>query len=112
MSEDQKAVLRALAVRIGNIMHRRTIPERWSEKEKSSFRKLCKPSPPPEEDVAAVEKRYASEWPPREGNTLRRDLLTLLNNFSGEVDRAHAWETAEGMDAAPASRSPKPGESF
>jgi hypothetical protein len=42
------------------------------------------------DDLCMVERRYAAERLNKE-NTLRRDILTFLNNFRGEVDRALAW---------------------
>lgn len=75
------------AIRIANIFHRKlTTP--WQRKEVEAYRKL---GTIPEDDLAAVERYYASQWPPRRDvNILRHDLITFLNNFQGEVDRAHA----------------------
>ncbi len=69
--------------RIADIFHRRhTTP--WSEKEIKAYKKLGKI---PEDTLSAVEAYYKSD-----AQFLRRDLFTFLNNFSGEVDRAHAWQ--------------------
>ena len=69
-------------------------------------RRTNKPMPPDElkamrkadiqeEDLSAVEAYYADphkEW--NGGNFRRRDLITLLNNWQQEVDRATAWKAA------------------
>lgn len=79
--------------RMAAIMHRRHSTP-WSEDEYRSYRKL---GIIPDEDLAAVERYYAANWPPRTGaNILRHDMLTLLNNWNGEVTRAHSAEHANG----------------
>jgi len=76
------------AQRLGAIFHRRSTTP-WTDKEVRAFRKLC---PIDSEHLAAVEAYYAGNWPPgHDKNILRHDLLTLLNNFTGEVDRAKQW---------------------
>ncbi len=81
--DEKKAALRAIAPRVGAIMHRR--PEtRWSEKEKAALAALY---PLPDEDVKLIEDYYRAPIP-EDKNFRRRDLLTLLNNWPGELDRA------------------------
>lgn len=75
------------ADRIAKIFHRR-LDTPWLAKEIKAFKAAL---PFHDDDLCMVERRYAAEWPPREGNTLRRDLCTFLNNYRGEVDRALAW---------------------
>lgn len=88
-----------LKIRIGNLFRRReTTP--WSEKEEAAFGGLA--AAITEEDLAAVE-RYYSEQIPRDKDYRRRDLLTLLNNWTGEVDRARAR-----MPKLKADNKPKP----
>ncbi len=42
--------------------------------------------------MAMLERYYAANWPPESNkNHLRHDLVTLLNNAFGEVDRARIW---------------------
>jgi uncharacterized protein YdaU (DUF1376 family) len=83
-SREQRAESRE---RIGAIFHRRSGTP-WTEKELAALRKL----EITEDDLGAVERYYARHWPPqRERNILRHDLLTLLNNWPGEADRARAW---------------------
>ncbi len=73
--------------RVAKIFHRK-LETPWTKKEVESYKLL---GDIPEDDLAAVEAYYGSNWPPtRNVNILRHDLLTFLNNFSGEVDRANA----------------------
>jgi len=60
----------------------------WSAKEMKAFDAAC---PIDEADLAAVEAYYRAERH-KEKNICRRDLLTLLNNWPGETDRARAWK--------------------
>ena len=110
--EEKKAAALAAAVAIGAIMHRKKLPGEWSEDEKKAFGKLCKAAVPTAEEIAAVRARYDAEWPPREGNYLRRDLLTLIRHWSVEVDRAnHHAEAQRAPEVAPRpapQQSPKP----
>lgn len=76
--------------RIATIFHRKlTTP--WTAKERRAYRAI---GTVPEEDLAALEAYYGAHWPPnRDLNILRHDLLTFLNNFPGEVDRARSFKT-------------------
>ena len=77
------------AKRLATMMHRRLTTE-WQPNEIKAFKKIGAIE---EEDLAALENYYASNWPPqRDVNILRHDLLTLLNNIRGEIDRARAFE--------------------
>lgn len=69
--------------RVADIFHRRHTT-RWSDKEIAAYKKL---GTIPAEDLATVEAYYKTGEP-----YLRRDLLTFLNNFPGELDRARAWQ--------------------
>jgi hypothetical protein len=78
------------ALRFAAIMHRKpTTP--WNEKKEiKGFRALSETVQ--EEDLTLVERYYKANWPPRTNkNHLRHDLATLINNWSGEVDRARIW---------------------
>lgn len=78
------------AIRLAAIMHRKpTTP--WSEKKEiPNFRKLLPHIA--DDDLALVERYYRMNWPPISNhNNLRHDLATLINNWSGEVDRARIW---------------------
>lgn len=72
------------AIRIAG-MKRRKLTTEWSDGEIKAFKKIGKI---PEEDMLAMEAYYASDC-----EYLRRDLLTLLNHWQGEVDRAHEYVT-------------------
>ena len=71
----------ALGLRIGGWFKRRESTS-WSDKEMRALQKVLEMKTP-EEDVLMLEKRYASGDP-----YLRKDILTLLNNWNGEIDRA------------------------
>lgn len=66
---------------------RRKESYRWSDDEVKSFRKL----EPSEEDLNLLEFYYTYPHPADE-DYRRRDLKTLLNNWSGELDRARRFE--------------------
>lgn len=70
------------------VMFGRRLTTAWSEKEIKQFKSLI---PINQEDLAMVEQYYLSEAS-NPDNHLRRDLLTLLNNWNGEVDRAVRWK--------------------
>src|SRR5205085_852940 len=74
--------------RLCAIMHRRpTTP--WSEREYRQYTKLVKVGAFSDTtDLELVERYYIFERKRGEKGFHRRDLLTLLNNWSGEVDRA------------------------
>ena len=83
---ERQAALRALAPRVGAIMRRRP-DTAWGKKEKDALAALY---PLPLEDLALVETYYSALIPSAR-DIRRRDLVTLLNNWSGEVDRARAF---------------------
>jgi hypothetical protein len=67
----------------------------WSEKELQTLERLGSINL---DDLAIVETRYAAQWPPNGENYLRTSLLTFLNNFPGEVDRARAFGLAQSRE--------------
>lgn len=76
--------------RIATIFHRK-LTTSWSKPEIKSYREIGTLQ---EEDLSALEEYYSANWPPlRDVNVLRHDLVTFLNNITGEIDRAHAWKT-------------------
>jgi len=95
------------AVRFATIVHRKlTTP--WQDNEIAAYKKI---GIVPEDDLAALERYYGANWPPkRDVNILRHDLLTLLNNLAGEIDRAHAEKhkpkNGKGLEWAPAVAAP------
>lgn len=72
-----------LKLRLGRLFRRRDVTP-WSWKEDNAFRSIM---PIAEEDLAVIE-RYYGETIPKDKDYRRRDLVTLLNNWTGEVDRA------------------------
>lgn len=76
----------ALASRVGLLVGRRKPFREWSDKEKAAFRKLTI-----DEDRLAMLERYYGSERKKTDNICRRDLYTLLNNYSGEEDRALTW---------------------
>lgn len=73
--------MEALRVRIGGWFNRRESTA-WSEKELKALKTVLKLNTP-EDDLVSLENRYLSGC-----KYLRRDILTLLNNWNGEIDRA------------------------
>lgn len=81
--------------RVATIFHRRH-DTAWTAKEVAAYKEL---GTIPEDDLAAVERYYAANWPPqRDKNVLRHDLLTFLNNFPGELGRAQASPLKSSKD--------------
>mgnify|MGYP003654146301 CR=1 FL=1 len=72
-----------LQIRIGNLVKRRE-STKWNDKENTAFRKLN----PTEEDIAFLESKKYADHPYR-----RRDLITLLNNWGGELDRMNTLDS-------------------
>ena len=73
--------LSALKERIGSWFNRR-LSTPWSEKEIKALKAVIKLKTPPE-DMDLLERRYRSSDP-----YLRREIITLLNNWNGEIDKA------------------------
>lgn len=81
------------AKRFANLMHRK-LSTPWTSKEVAAYKRI---GTLPEDDLAALEKYYSQNWPPKsEVNILRHDLITLLHNIPGEIGRAHAQEQPTG----------------
>lgn len=75
--------------RINSWFNRRdTTP--WSEKERRAFRHLPETSP---EDWDSLEDRYTSN----SQNYRRREIVTLLNNWQGEIDLANNPNPVNGQ---------------
>ena len=66
--------------RVGALVKRRE-STKWSDKEKAALRKLN----PSEEDIAFLESQNYADHTYR-----RKDLMTLLNHWNGELDRMNA----------------------
>lgn len=76
--------LQAARDRIGSLFLRRSTTK-WSEKENEA---LLKVMPISGEDIEIVRSYYEVERKKPDG-IHRRDILTFLNNYSGELDRAN-----------------------
>lgn len=86
-------------------MHRKDTT-RWSVKEIQAFQLLL---PIEETDLASMERYYRMNWPPTHGkNILRTDLLTLLNRWPGELDRANIFNEAHPDKPKPRKIIPLP----
>lgn len=74
--------------RMGSWFKRRdTTP--YGDKERAAYKKHAV-GKLDEEDVSILEQYYLAQIAPDEDNR-RHDLVTLLNNWSGELDRARRW---------------------
>lgn len=79
------------ALRVAALFNRRpTTP--WSEKEIKVYKKLVKDALLIEDNMEVIERYYVYERRKGDKGIHRRDLYTFLNNFSGELDRARAWD--------------------
>jgi uncharacterized protein YdaU (DUF1376 family) len=75
--------LEAFRLRVGAMVRRRPTTQ-WSTKEIKALKEIFDFNTP-EEDLVALEARYQSNDP-----YLRRELMTLLNNWNGEVDKVRS----------------------
>jgi hypothetical protein len=82
----QKALspdLEAFRLRVGAMIRRRPTTQ-WSTKEIKALKEIFDFNTP-EEDLVALEARYQSD-----DKYLRRELMTLLNNWNGEIDKSRS----------------------
>jgi hypothetical protein len=70
-----------------NSWYRRKDSTRWSDKEIAAYRKI----PPDPEEFETMEFYYTAEIKNKNEDIRRRDIGTLLNNWTGEADRARAY---------------------
>ena len=75
--------LEAFRLRVGAMVRRRPNTH-WSPKEIKALKEIFA-FETPEEDLVALETRYKSNDP-----YLRRELMTLLNNWNGEIDKSRS----------------------
>ena len=90
--------------RIAAMFNRRLTTE-WSKKEVESYRSIGTVD---EGDLLLMEDYYKAPMPP-DADYRRRDLLTCLNNWQGEVDRARKWAALRTSPAKPAASYYLPG---
>lgn len=70
-----------------NKLFRRKDTTKWSDKELRAFKKIDFN----ESDLVSIERYYLAEHE-SDKDYRRRDVLTLLNNWTGELDRARNWK--------------------
>jgi uncharacterized protein YdaU (DUF1376 family) len=75
--------LEAFRLRVGAMIRRRPSTH-WSSKEIKALKEVFD-FKTPEEDMIALEARYQSD-----DKYLRRELMTLLNNWNGEIDKSRS----------------------
>lgn len=97
-----------LARRIAALVKRRpTTP--WSDKEERQYKKLfkagCFNSLP---DLELLEQFYAFQHKRGDDGIHRRDLLTLLNKWPGELDKATLWRERHPLKPPPRKIIPMP----
>lgn len=80
-------------IKIGSWFSRRPTT-RWSDKERKALAKLL---PIPEHDLSDLHILYTRV---ENRQYLRHDVMTLLNNFSGEIDRAREYISAKAKPKA------------
>jgi hypothetical protein len=104
-----------LARRFHAIFHRQE-GTAWSEREIRAYKDLVSTGAVKIQGLELVERWYRSCWPPKsQKNTLRHNLLTLLLNWPGEVDKARIWCGEHALKAdrtkiitMPATKSDEP----
>lgn len=80
---EEKRKPTALQIRIGGFLNRRETTA-WSKKEVAALKEIGTPL---EEDLQMLEEFYLAEIP-KERDYRRTSLMTLLNNWNGEMDKA------------------------
>lgn len=90
------------------MMHRK-LTTHWSEKEVRQYKKLHKSHCFDDlDDLALLERYYAFERRRGDNGRHRRDLITLLNNWQGELDRATLWAEQHPLKQKPRVIVPMP----
>jgi hypothetical protein len=84
--------LEAFRIRIGTIVRRRP-DTKWSQKELKALKEVFGLNTP-DEDIKLVEARYKTNDP-----YLRRDVMALLNNWNGEVDKVRSVAVSFEVEA-------------
>jgi hypothetical protein len=97
-----------LARRIAALVKRRpTTP--WSDKEIRQYGKLFKAGCfNALADLELLEQFYAFQHKRGDDGVHRRDLLTLLNHFPGEIDKATGWRERHPLKQPPRKIIPLP----
>jgi hypothetical protein len=74
-------------VRLGKLWNRRD-STKWTKEELKAIKLI---EPIGEDDLKAIERYYTAKHP-ADADYRRRDMITLLNNWNGEVDRARKFQ--------------------
>ena len=82
-----KDILEGYQLRLGKIFNRR-VTTKWKPKE---IKELKAVGPIEEEDFQALERFYAFDHP-KDDDWRRQSLPALINNLSGEIDKAKRWK--------------------
>lgn len=88
---ESKSPKSAEAIAVATLFNRPSEKE-WGEKEITKFKSLVRRGVLTLENMAVIERYYASERSKNGEGHHRRDLSTFLNNFDGELDRATAFK--------------------
>lgn len=85
-----------LMIRVGRFFGR---PEEklWSVAEALALQSLS----PPLDELQMMEAYYCDDQIEKDDDIRRRDLITLLNNWPGELDRARAFVIEQGIQLPP-----------
>ena len=75
-----------LQIRVGKLLGRRESTT-WSDKELDALRKIGEPT---EEELAMIERFYSADLP-SETDYRRTTMQILLNNWTGELDKARLY---------------------
>jgi len=75
-----------LQIRVGKLLGRRESTN-WSDKELDALRKIGEPT---EEELAMIERFYSADLP-SETDYRRTTMQILLNNWTGELDKARLY---------------------
>jgi hypothetical protein len=97
-----------LARRVAALVKRRpTTP--WSEREERQYKKLFKAGCfNALADLELLEQFYTFQHKRGDDGIHRRDLLTLLNNYGGELDKATLWRERHPLKQPPRKIIPLP----
>lgn len=90
--------LSPLGMKIGSWFNRRS-DTKWTEKELKALKDV-EALQTPEDEGQLLESYYLSNDPYK-----RRDIITLLNNWNGEIDRARGWKANPNPNAKPNHRT-------
>jgi len=70
----------------------------WDTKEVKALRAV-EAKHTPEDEIALLGEYYVADLPRDVKDIRRRDIVTLLNNWQGEIDRARDWKANPGRNA-------------